>query len=221
MAKRLTRQRIIRNKSDIAEGMTALSRQCEYMARAFDVTGMPPLRRGRAGFVGLGRIIVAQQLSVASAQSIWKRLEEALSPFNAGTLASVSDEILQDCGLSRPKIRTFRALGQALDDGAFSFAALGRLEAGEVHDRLTTVKGIGPWTADIYLMFCLGQADAFAPGDLALQKAAAELMGLAERPGAEAFEEIAERWRPWRGVAARALWAYYAHQRSGRSALPT
>ena len=200
--------------------MTALVEQCRYMREIYDLIGMPPLRRRRAGFEGLVRIIVAQQLSVASAGAILSRLESVLQPFNTAKLALLSDEDLRACGLSRPKIRTLRGLGQALEEGVFQFNTLGSLSEEEVHEKLTYVKGIGPWTADIYLMFCIGQADAFAAGDLALQQAAADLMGLAERPGNEAFIEIAERWRPWRGVAARALWAIYAYQRSLKSALP-
>ena len=90
----------------------------------------------------------------------------------------------------------------------------------EVHATLTAVSGIGPWTADVYIMFCLGRADGWAPGDLALQIAAQQALGLDERPDPVEMLELAERWRPWRGVAARLLWAYYAALKAKRTAVP-
>ena len=94
------------------------------------------------------------------------------------------------------------------------------LDDAAIREALTGISGIGPWTADIFLMFCLGRADAFASGDLALQIAAQWATGLDERPGPAALLDLAERWRPWRGVAARLLWAYYAAVKDGRSGIP-
>ena len=174
-----------------------------------DLAGAPPLRRRAGGFEGLARIIVGQQLSVASAAAIWARTEKLVQPFTPARLLALSDAELASAGLSGPKIRTLRAIAQACVAG-LDLDALAAASDAEVHDALTSVNGIGPWTADIYLMFCLGRADAWAPGDLALQIAAQQAFGLKQRPDKDELLEIAERWRPWRGVAARLLWAYYA-----------
>jgi DNA-3-methyladenine glycosylase II len=179
------------------------------MRHVHDVAGAPPLRRRAAGFEGLARIIVGQQLSVASASAIWERTAALCRPFEPGALLALGDAELAGAGLSRPKVRTLRAIAGACRNG-LDLARLAEAAEEEVHAALTGVSGIGPWTADIYIMFCLGRADAWAPGDLALQIATQRALGLAERPGAREMAEIAERWRPWRGVAARLLWAYYA-----------
>src|SRR5690606_31533628 len=116
---------------------------------------------------------------------------------------------LQRAGLSLPKIRTFKTVARAVHDGAIDLDALGEMPAEEAHAALVSIKGIGPWTADIYLLFCIGHADAFPAGDLALQEAARMAFRKRNRPTAKQLEKIAEAWRPWRGVAARVLWAYY------------
>jgi DNA-3-methyladenine glycosylase II len=182
------------------------------MRRAHDVAGDPPLRRDPAGFSGLARLVVGQQVSIESARAIWLRLSTVTGPVEAATIAGLSDADLQGAGLSRPKIRTLRALTRAVDEG-FDLDAIGRLDDEAVRQSLCAVSGIGPWTADVYLMFCLGRADVFAPGDLALQVAAQDLLGLAERPQPAELSDIAERWRPVRAVAARLLWAYYGATR--------
>lgn len=179
------------------------------MRRAHDLTGHPPLRRRAAGFEGIARIIVAQQVSVASANAIWARFEAAAQPMSATTVAAMTDDDMRGAGLSRPKVRTLRAVSHAVTAG-LDLENLNALDDAQVHEALTAISGIGPWTADIFLLFNLGRADAFARGDLALQVAAQMLMGLDERPTADELLLIAERWRPWRGVAARLLWAYYA-----------
>ena len=119
------------------------------------------------------------------------------------------DATLQGCGLSRPKIRTLRAIAETVDAGQLDFDRLGTGSVEEAFQSLVAVKGIGPWTADLYLLFCLGHADAFPAGDLALQEAARMGFDLPERPSAQTLTGLAEAWRPWRGVAAKLLWAYY------------
>jgi DNA-3-methyladenine glycosylase II len=189
------------------------------MRMVHDAAGNPPLRRRPAGFEGLARIIVGQQLSVASASAIWERTAAACRPFEPGTLLRLSDGELAQAGLSRPKIRTLRAIAAACRDG-LDLARLDHVGEEEVHAALTEVVGIGPWTADIYIMFCLGRADGWAPGDLALQIATQQALGLKARPGKVEMLAVAERWRPWRGVAARLLWAYYAALKEKRAAVP-
>ena len=190
------------------------------MAKAHELAGAPPLRRRAPGFEGLARIIVGQQLSVASAGAIWSRLEALVAPFEASNLAGKSDEELRAVGLSGGKIRTLRGIADAVASRELELGGLHGVSEEAIHERLTALKGVGPWTADIYVMFCLGRADAWAPGDLALQYAVADLMALDERPDPAQMQEIAERWRPWRGVAARMLWAYYRERKNAGSGVP-
>jgi DNA-3-methyladenine glycosylase II len=211
--------RRITGDADIRDGVRALRRKCAIIRHVHDTAGHPPLRLRLAGFEGLARIIVGQQLSVASATAIWERTAAACTPFEPGTLLALTDERLAAAGLSRSKIRTLRAISMACSNG-LDLDRLANAAEEQVHAALTEVVGIGPWTADVYIMFCLGRADGFAPGDLALQVAAQQAMGLAERPGTDELAAIAERWRPWRGVAARMLWAYYAALKAKRTALP-
>ena len=181
----------------------------EFVGRLLAVGGPPPLRRREPGFAGLAAIIVSQQVSVASASAIFGRLEARLAPLDAARLAAATDEDLRGCGLSSPKIRALRAAAQTIAEGRLELEGLSALDAETAHRALVAVKGIGPWTADIFLLFCLGHPDAFPAGDLALQEAAKLALALKTRPDAARLERIAERWRPWRGVAARMLWAYY------------
>ena len=189
----------------------------EVIPRLVEIGGPPPLRRREPGFAGLAAIIVSQQVSVASANAIFARLQAQFAPLEAAALAAAGDEVLRGCGLSTPKLKALRALAQAVEREGLDLGALGEMDAHLAHARLIEVSGIGPWTADIFLLFCLGHPDAFPAGDLALQEAAKLALGLKTRPDARKLDEIAERWRPFRGVAARMLWAFYrvAKQRSG------
>src|SRR5580692_12961244 len=184
---------------------------------ALALAGRPPLRRRPDGFAGLASIVVSQQLSTASAKAIWGRLEAALDPLDPQTMRRARTAKLARAGLSAPKIRTLKAIAGAIDRGDLDLAALGALPADEAHRRLTAIHGIGPWTADIYLLFCLGHADAWPAGDLALQEAARLLLTLKKRPTSKEMGPLAEAWRPWRGAAACMLWSYYrvAKQREG------
>lgn len=211
--------RLIDTDDDVRAGVRALRRKCETMRLVHDVTGHPPLRRRPAGFEGLARIVVGQQLSVASAEAIWTRTATACQPFVPATLLAVDDAALLGAGLSRGKVRTLRALATACLDG-LDLDRFAHASEEDVHATLTNIVGIGPWTADVYIMFCLGRADGWAPGDLALQIAAQHALKLRERPDAVVLQEIAERWRPWRGIAARLLWAYYAALKQKRTAVP-
>ena len=185
----------------------------EIVAKLIAIGGPPPLRLQAPGFAGLIRIIVAQQVSTASANAIFKRVETILAPLSAETVLEADDEKLRACGLSMPKMRAFRAIARAVADG-LDLIGLGALTAEEAHRALVAVKGIGPWTADVFLLFCLGHPDAFPAGDIALQEAAKIALGLKQRPDARRLEDIAERWRPLRGIAARMLWAYYRGARN-------
>lgn len=200
----------IETADDIRAGARALRKLCPVIRRVHDLVGDPPLRRNASGFVGLAQVVVSQQLSTASAGAIWNRTAVVVDPFDAKTLLAVDDAILRTAGLSRGKVKTLRAVAAAQVSGALSFDE--QIAADELREALLAISGIGPWTADIYAMFCLGEADGFAAGDLALQLAAQRAFGLEGRPNVRELEEIAERWRPWRGVAARLLWSFYAHR---------
>ena len=189
----------------------------EIVETLIAIGGPPPLRRREPGFAGLAAIIVSQQLSTASANAIFGRLASRIDPLEASRLAEAGDDDLRACGLSTPKVRALRSAAVAVAEGSLDLAGLAALDAAGAHNALVSIKGIGPWTADIFLLFCLGHPDAFPAGDLALQEAARLALGLKRRPDTARLERIAERWRPWRGVAARMLWAYYrsAKRRSG------
>ncbi|HLH51548.1 MAG TPA: DNA-3-methyladenine glycosylase 2 family protein [Roseiarcus sp.] len=196
-----------------------MARDPDVVGKLLEAGGRPPLRRREPGFAGLVWIIVSQQVSTASANAIFKRIEANLAPLNAAGLLAADDAALRACGLSLPKMRALRALATAIEERRLDIAGLAALAADEAHRALVAVKGIGPWTADIFLLFCLGHPDAFPAGDLALQEAARLALGLKERPDAKALNQIAERWRPLRGVAARLLWAYYRAVRRGREGM--
>ena len=189
---------------DVAEGAEWLAANCSRMAHAYGLTGPLPLRRNPDGFAQLLRAIVSQQVSVASARAIWGRLQAAGMVVPETILAAQIDD-LRALGLSRQKA----TYAHALADAGIDFEALRIAPTQQVVDRLVQVKGVGVWTAEIYAMFSLGHADVFAPGDLALQEAARLLYSLPERPKERALRDMAQRWSPWRAVAARLLWEYY------------
>ena len=206
------KERIIQTQACVDEGAAWLAQNCHRFDHVMAATGQLPLRRRTDGFAQLLSAIVSQQLSVASAASIWKRVQDA-DMDKPANIAAASDEDLRACGLSRQKIRYVRALV----DADIDYVALRDLPSSEVIKTLTTVSGIGVWTAEIYAMFSLGRADVFAPGDLALQEAARLLFDLPTRPTEKDLRQMAQAWTPWRAVAARALWAYYkvAKEREG------
>lgn len=204
---------------DIRSGIAHLRGVCPLMRRIHDACGEPPLRRYDAGFAGLARVVVGQQLSIASAAAIWTRVEAHFAPaLTADMLLATPPEKLAALGLSRAKIATLTAVARQISDGELSLERLGKRDAAEIRAELTSLPGIGPWTADIYVMFCLGHADAWAEGDLALQVGTARALGAGDRLRAAELLEVAERWRPWRGVAARLIWSDYARDAAERFA---
>jgi DNA-3-methyladenine glycosylase II len=199
----------IHTEADLDAALAALGKTDSRFAALLAEGGRPPLRRRSDGFAGLAAIIVAQQLSTASANAIWNRLAAAFDPFDPQAILRARAPRLKKIGLSAPKIRTLKAIARAIVDGELALAALGELAAEDAHATLTAVHGIGPWTADIYLLSCLGHADAWPAGDLALQEAARVAFALPTRPSVKEMHALAETWRPWRAVAARILWSYY------------
>ena len=196
--------RIIETDADVSEGAAWLAARVPEFARALEQTGPLPLRRRSGGFPAMLQAICGQQLSVASAGAVWNRLEDA-NLTDPDSVLAAGAERLRACGLSRPKVRYAIALAEARID----YDALAMLPEDEAIATLTDVKGIGVWTAEIYLKFAIGRADVIACGDLALQEAARSLFELPNRPTDKELRAMAESWSPWRSVAARILWAYY------------
>src|SRR5712692_1119989 len=201
---------LIDTEQDLTRGLAALVRLDRRFEPLLALAGRPPLRRRPNGFAGLASIVVSQQLSVASAAAIWGRLAAALDPLDHVSMLRTRAPKLKRVGLSAPKIRALKAIARAIGDGTLDLAALAACPADAAHRALVAVHGIGPWTADIYLLSCLGHSDAWPAGDLALQEAARHALGLRARPDAAKMIKLAEIWRPWRAVAAHVLWKYYA-----------
>ena len=196
--------RIIKSDACVAEGAAWLAMRHPQLAKALDETGPLPLRLKPDGFGELFSAIISQQVSVASANAIWAKLQAAgLDQQNA--VARASEDDLRACGLSKQKIRYAGELARA----GIDYNGLRDAPSTDVIKTLVKVPGIGPWTAEIYAMFSLGHADVFPPGDLALQEAAKVLFDLPERPKEKAFRQMALEWSPWQSVAARILWSYY------------
>ncbi len=207
----------LHTESDLDAALAGLMNAAPCWQQAYALAGRPPLRKRPDGFAGLAQIVVLQQLSTASAKAIWQRLDAALDPFDHTTVLRARPAKLARAGLSTPKIKTLKAIAKAIERGELDLPSLVHLPAEEAHARLTAMHGIGPWTADIYLLFCLGHGDAWPAGDLALQEAARLLLSLKARPTTKEMGPLAEAWRPWRGAAACLLWSYYrvAKRREG------
>lgn len=203
----------------IAEAVAELTARDAGLARAREIGGPFHDRSRKGGFETLVLLIVEQQLSLASAAAIMGRVREAVAPFTPATLLDLGEDRLRGLGLSRAKAEYCRALARAFVDGDLRPARLARLDDEAAVAELTRVKGIGRWTAEIYLLSALGRLDVLPAGDLALQTAARHLYGLEERPEAGALREMGENWRPYRSVAARILWQYYRALK-GRDAAP-
>ena len=199
----------LETQADVDAGVRRLLAQDPRLAPIAATAGRVPLRRRVGGFAGLAQIIVAQQLSTASANAIWTRLTAAFDPLDPEKIRRARAERLGRIGLSGAKIRAFKAIATAIKKDGLDLDALADLPADDAHRILTAIHGIGPWTADIYLLFCLGHADAWPAGDLAVQEAVRLALGLKARPSTKEMGPLAEPWRPLRGVAACLMWTYY------------
>ena len=199
----------IRTESDLDAALAALTAADPRFAAVIAKSGRPPLRRRTDGYAGLAATVVSQQLSIASAGAIWARLAAAFDPFAPEAIIKARPEKLMRLGLSRPKIRALKEIARAVVRGEPDLATLADLSAEDAHAALTAVHGIGPWTADIYLLSCLCHADAWPAGDLAVQEAMRLAFKLKARPTVKQMGPLAEPWRPLRGVAALLLWTYY------------
>jgi DNA-3-methyladenine glycosylase II len=210
---------IIRSDDDVREGLENLLRLDPRLTAIAAEAGPLPLRLREPGFEGLAHIIVSQMVSRASAEAIWRRMQPVEGVLTADNYVLLHPEAWREFGLSRAKADTLLRIAEAVASGCLDLLALSALPPDEALAELTALKGIGPWTAEVYLMFCGGHADVFPSGDVALQNAVAAAFGLAARPPARELASLAGAWSPWRSVAARLFWAYYA-VKLGRGMLP-
>lgn len=197
--------------SDVGAATRALSRKDAALKRAQAEIGAPHIRRREGGFEGLFRIIVEQQVSVPSAQAIWKRCREQLDCASPDAAIEAGEAGLKGVGLSAPKARYVLGLAEQVAAGAMDFSALRRMDDEGARETLVAVKGVGPWTAAIYLLFCEGRVDIWPPNDVALKHAYSAAAGRAFDQ--KSLDLRAAGFAPWRGVAAHILWTYYAHLR--------
>lgn len=204
----------LETQADLERAIAKLVRQDPRLRTILAATGMPALRRRPPGFAGLAQIIVGQQLSIASAGAIWNRMSEAFDPFHHDSIRGATAARLGKLGLSAAKIKTLKLLAAEIRSKRLDLEALGEMGADEAHKILTALHGVGPWTADVYLLFCLGHADAWPAGDLALQDAVRLGLELESRPTTKEMTALAEVWRPYRGAAAHLWWAYYRATRN-------
>ena len=199
----------LNTQADLEEAIHALVRQDPRLRPVFERTGMPALRRREPGFAGLAHIVCGQQLSTASAAAIWARVSRAFDPFEPEALRRARADRLGRLGLSAAKIKTVKNLARELAAERLNIDVLANEDADAAHNTLTSLHGVGPWTADVYLLFCLGHGDAWPAGDLAVQEAVKIGLGLNKRPTAKEMAPLAEPWRPLRGAAAHLWWSYY------------
>lgn len=209
----------IRNLEDVEAALDGLVALDPRLAAVRVASGPVPLRLTEPGFISLASIIVSQQVSTASARAIFGRLVSLANPLTPETILAAEVSLFREVGLSGAKERTLLALSRAVADG-LDLLGLCELEAEEAVRHLGAVKGIGPWTAEVYLLFAAGHPDVFPAGDVALQTSVGHALGMERRPDRRQLVELAESWSPWRGVAARLFWAYYRTIR-GRDAAPS
>ena len=206
----------LNSQSDLEDAIVALVRQDPRLEPILERTGMPALRQREPGFAGLAAIVCGQQLSTASAGAIWGRLTKAFDPFHHDSIRKARADRLGRLGLSAAKIKTLKNIARELTAERLNLDILAEEDADAAHHTLTALHGIGPWTADVYLLFCLGHGAAWPAGDIAIPEAVTVGRGLQTRPTAKHMAPLAEPWRPLRGAAAHLWWSYY-HVLKGRA----
>jgi len=195
----------------LAAGLDKIAAMDPRVAEALARFGLPEPRHRPRGYNALLRTLIAQQISVHAARAIYARLENRLGDLESpDAVLAADEETLRACGLSRPKISYARSLAEAVASGRLDFEALRQMEDEEAIAALSSVRGFGRWSAEIYLLFAEGRPDIWPADDLALQEAVKRLAGLQERPKAKATRLLAENWRPHRGAMAIFGWHYYA-----------
>ena len=210
----------IRDAEHINAARLALAAMDPALAVANAVTAPTEWRVRPGGFAGLVKMVVEQQVSVAAAAAIWKRLEEGLGGVTPDTILARDEVALKLFGLSGPKARYAHAIAEAQNSGQVDLDHLSTLDDDAAVGALTAIKGVGRWTAETYLMFCDGRFDMFPAGDIALQEALKLADGATARLSEKALYARAEGWEPYRGVAAHLLWAYYGAVKRGEITTP-
>jgi DNA-3-methyladenine glycosylase II len=195
------------------EGIAALCGKPVFRA-ILDRAGAPRFRRRRNGFATLLHIILEQQVSIDAAAAMHRRLAGLCRPLAPGVFLTLDDPTLRSCGFSRQKMDYARRLAHTVDSGTLDFDQLAAVTDDVALAQLIALKGIGRWSAEIYLIFALGRANVWPAADLGLQLGVMECLGLDERPSEPALREIGEQWRPWRTVAACLFWQSYLHARN-------
>jgi DNA-3-methyladenine glycosylase II len=198
----------VTDRRHLSRAVKALAKECVIMEAAHAYVGVPEWRTGQGEYPGLARIIAYQQLSTKAAGTIWGRVETLLGKVTPQAVLAADIDALRACGMSRPKISHIRSIATAVEDGSLNFRRIARASDDDARAELVAVKGIGPWTADVYLMFCLGRWDVFPHADIGLSEAYRMISGERKRHPPKKFLRTGERWRPYRGVAAHLLWSY-------------
>ncbi len=208
----------IANEADLQSGLELLAQLDHSIGETIAGLEKVPLRSKPPGFEGLAEIIVAQQVSKASATAIFGRLRDRVVPFSADAYLQAGEQIWIEAGLSRAKQSTLEGLAHAIVGQHLSLDDLCKVSPAEAMDELTALKGIGPWTAEVFLLFCAGHPDIFPAGDVALQHVVGWLCDCDEKPDAKETRALAERWEPVRSVAARVCYAEYARHKGWTAA---
>lgn len=197
-------------RNPYATSLRRLAARDPVLAAALSACGLPPPRNREPGFASLARIIVGQQVSTASAVALWARLTAGIEPFTPEAVMGRSEDELRALGLSRQKADYTLGLAREIVEGRLDFDRLHTLDDEAAILEITRIKGLGRWSAEIYLLFALQRPDIWPAGDLALQVGMQHLRGLRKRPDPKRMIKLAEAWRPYRGAAAHFLWHYYA-----------
>ncbi|HYY97534.1 MAG TPA: hypothetical protein VE642_03035 [Pyrinomonadaceae bacterium] len=205
--------------ASLARGVRALSKVDRDLAGVVRVHGAPPMWEREPGFPALVLTILEQKISLDSARAVFDRLLALAPALTPRALLALDDSALRLAGFSRQKALYCKLAARSIVEGHLDLDALERLDDDAARASLVALKGVGPWTADVYLLRCLRRPDVWPSGDLALALAAREVKRLASRPTPVELDALAEPWRPWRSVAARILWSHYLN-RSGRDAPP-
>ena len=198
----------VTDPKQLRKAVKALARQCSIIETAYAHVGVPEWRTRQGDYAGLARIIAYQQLSTKAAGAIWGRGEDVLGTVTPKSVLAADIDALRACGLSRPKIAHIRSIAEAVTSGSLNLKRVARASDEDAQAELVAVKGIGPWTADVYLMFCLGRWDVFPHADIGLSEAYRMITGERNRHPPKKFLKTGEKWRPYRGVAAHMLWSY-------------
>jgi DNA-3-methyladenine glycosylase II len=198
----------VRDPKQLRKAVKALAKQCSIIETAHARVGVPEWRTRQGDYAGLARIIAYQQLSTRAAGTIWGRVEVLLGKVTPKCVLAADIDALRACGLSRPKIAHIRSIAEAVESGSLNLKRVAKASDKNAQAELVAVKGIGPWTADVYLMFCLGRWDVFPHADIGLSEAYRMITGERKRHPPEKFLKTGEKWRPYRGVAAHMLWSY-------------